>query len=111
MKTGKLKALAVTSSQRLPIIPDVPTVGESVVPQFNMSSWYGIMAPAKTPPAILAKLQTTLQKVMDSPETQKRWSELGAVPIVETREQFEKALHSDIERWSTIVKSANVRLD
>lgn len=111
IKTGKLKALAVTSAQRLQALPDVPTVAEAGVPRFDVSSWYGLMAPAKTPEPIINRLHAALSKVLKSPEMKARMDDLGAQAVVDNQGQFAQIIKTDTARWAQIVKSAHVSLD
>jgi tripartite-type tricarboxylate transporter receptor subunit TctC len=111
IKNGKLKALGVTSAQRFAGSPSVPTVAEAGVSGFDVSSWYGIMAPANTPDAVVNKLHAALSKVLQVPEMKTRLEDLGALPVLDTRAQFAQLIHADLTRWARIVKEAKVSLD
>jgi tripartite-type tricarboxylate transporter receptor subunit TctC len=111
IKNGKLKALGVTSAQRFAGSPSVPTVAEAGVTGFDVSSWYGVMAPANTPDAVVNKLHAALSKVLQTPEMKTRLEDLGALPVLDTRAQFAQLIHADLTRWARIVKEAKVSLD
>lgn len=110
LKSGKLKAIAVTSAERFPGAPSIPTVAESGVPGFDSSSWYGLLAPAGTPAPILDKLHAALARVLLTPEMKARMQELGALPVVDTPEQFKGIIHEGIGRWAGIIKSAHISI-
>jgi tripartite-type tricarboxylate transporter receptor subunit TctC len=111
VKGGKLRALAVTSAKRSPLLPDVPTVAESGLPGFESIAWYGVVAPAKTPPEIVNKLNAELRRVLGLPEIRTRLAELGSDTVPGTPEQFGTLIKSEIAKWATVVKQANVQLD
>jgi tripartite-type tricarboxylate transporter receptor subunit TctC len=111
VKGGKLKALAVTSAKRSPTLPDVPTVAESGVPGFESIAWYGVVAPAKTPPEIINKLNAEMKRVLGLPDIRQRLSELGSDNVAGTPEQFGALINSEIAKWAKVVKQANVQLD
>jgi tripartite-type tricarboxylate transporter receptor subunit TctC len=111
IKSGKLKALAVTTAKRSPALPDVPTLDESGLKGFNIGTWFGVLAPAGTPPAVVAKLNTEINKIMQTPDFKKRMDEIGAEPIGNTAAQMAAQIKTDTERFAKIVKDANVSLD
>ena len=111
IQSRKLKAIAVTSAQRLPNLPDVPTVQESGVPDFDAASWYGLMAPARTPEPIIARLHAALAQAMSGDELKTRFNHFGAVPVLDTPAKFEALLRSDITRWAQVVKTNNITLN
>jgi len=108
IQAGKLKSIAVTSKDRVGSASAVPTVAESGIDGFDVSSWYGIMAPAGTPPAIIDKLNATLVQVLAKPELKERLETLGISPIGDSPQEFADALHADLARWADVVKSANI---
>jgi tripartite-type tricarboxylate transporter receptor subunit TctC len=108
IKAGRLRALAVASEKRDPQLPDVPTVIESGVPDFVVNSWYGVCAPAGTPVAILDKLNADLHQVMRVPEVVNRLTELGMPPAPTTRDEFDKFIRGQIDRWAQVIKDAKI---
>lgn len=108
IQTGKLRALAVTSVQRSTNLPDVPTMAEAGVPNFEAGSWFGVLAPKKTSPEIIARIDDAIQKAMAQPEMQKRVIELGAVPMVKGPKDFDAFIGTEIEKWKAVVKDANI---
>lgn len=111
VKAGKLRALAVTSTKRSHVVPDIPTVAESGVPGFEMTTWSGVFAPAATPPEIVRKLNTELVKGLNGPELKGRFAKQGMEVIGNTPEQFAAALKSEIAKWNKIAEAANIRID
>jgi tripartite-type tricarboxylate transporter receptor subunit TctC len=110
-RSGKVRALATTGRQRSSIMPDVPTVTESGVPGYEAVIWLGLMAPAKTPPAILRKLNAEIARIVASPEVRQEWAAQGAVPMTMGVEEFDKYLRADIEKWAQIVRSAGIKAE
>ena len=110
VRAGKLRPLAVLGATRSPALPDVPTVAESV-PGFEVSNWIGLFGPAGTPPAIVARLNAEVQKIMRSPEIQKRLETEGAKFIPMTPEQFATFQKAEIAKWAKTIKDANIKVD
>jgi len=108
IKAGQLRALAVASAARQPLLPDVPTMQESGVPDFEVNSWYGVCAPAATPAALLDKIHADLMEILKIPEVDKRLNELGMPPAPLTRGEFDKFMRGEIARWAQVIKSANI---
>jgi tripartite-type tricarboxylate transporter receptor subunit TctC len=107
--SNKVRALAVTSPQRYPSLPDVPTMAEAGLPDYKYDSWFGIMAPAKTPPAIVKKIHDDIVTVMKDPEIQARWKNLSAIPVVNnSADEFNAIIRSDTERYGKLLKAAGV---
>jgi tripartite-type tricarboxylate transporter receptor subunit TctC len=111
VQAGKLRALAITSPKRSPAAPDVPTMQESGFPGFDVSSWFGLAAPAGTPKDIIVKLNVAMNKVLAKPEVQKRLDDLGATNGSGTVEQFDQFLKSQTESWGVVVKSAGAKAE
>ncbi len=111
IKAGKLKALAVTSAKRSHAMPQLPTVAESGLPDFIVDGWYGILAPAGTPPAIINKMNADIVRAMQAPEVRERITGFGYDIIGSTPEQFSTHLRSEVERWSKVVKASGARVD
>ena len=110
VRAGKLRALAVLGTTRSPALPDVPTVAESV-PGFEVSNWIGMFGPAGMPPAIVAKLNAEVQKIMRSPEIQKRLETEGAKFLPMSPEQFALFQKSELAKWAKTIKDANIKVD
>jgi tripartite-type tricarboxylate transporter receptor subunit TctC len=111
VKAGKIRALAVTSAQRHPLLPDVPTVAESGYPGFEALSWQGMFAPAGTPPAILAKLNAELVKAINTPDMKDYFASQGFFVGGNSPADFRAFIDREIPKWAQIVKTANVKLD
>jgi len=111
IKEGRLKPIAVTSRERLPQLPDVPTVREEGVPDFEVVSWYGIFAPAKTPASVIDKLQMTIAEVLKEPDVRDVYTKVGFVPVGSKPADFAAQYKSDYERWAGVVKAANIQPD
>ena len=108
LQGNRLRALAVTSAQRLSVLPDVPTMQESGVPNFVVNSWQGLMAPANTPAAILDKINADMHTALRSPEVEKRMQEAGMPPSPTTRQEFDQFVRGEIARWARVIKEAGI---
>lgn len=108
VRSGKLRALAVTSEKRSPALPDVPTLAESGLPGFNSASWIGLLAPAKTPQPVVEKIAADVKAVLTDPEVNKRLLEQGATPMAMTPAQFKTLIDTDRERYAKIIKEKNI---
>jgi tripartite-type tricarboxylate transporter receptor subunit TctC len=106
---GKIRAFAVTSGERSPAFPDVPTVAEAGIPGFEIENWYGLVAPAGTPPDIIKRLNTEVVKILKDPKLVEELSKEGGSIKADTPEQFAKFLEIDVPRWKKIVKDANLQ--
>lgn len=111
IKAGKLRALAVTTAKRSVALPDVPTLDESGLKGFNMGTWFGLLAPAGTPPEVVTRLNADVVKIIQSPEFRKKMDEIGAVPVGDTPAQMAAQIKDDTERFAKLVKDAKVSLD
>jgi len=111
VKSGKLRALAVTTDQRSAALPDTPTMQEAGLKGFNMGTWFGVLAPAATPPDIVARLNAEMVKIIRSPEFGKRMAEIGAVPIGDSSAHMARQIKEDTERYAKLVKQANVAIN
>jgi tripartite-type tricarboxylate transporter receptor subunit TctC len=111
VKDGKLRALAIAGRNRIAQLPDVPTVAESGVKDYEASAWYALFAPAKTPAAIIDKLQVAIAKELRTPEAQRRLDTMGVEPVLGTPADLHRFQASEIARWSEVVKAAKIRID
>ncbi|KOF53168.1 LacI family transcriptional regulator [Achromobacter sp. DMS1] len=111
VREGKLRALAITSSQRSPQLPDVPTVAETVAPGFEMGAWQGVVVPAGTPAPVISKLNAEIRRALASPEMLKQLKAQGAQPLGSTPQEYGDYIKSEIKRWGEVVKAANVQLN
>lgn len=108
-RAGRLRALATGGAKRSPLMPDLPTIGESGVPGYLSSGWMGLMAPARTPKPILDKLLATLTKVVDMPATKELFERQGADPTTSTPAEFKKFVADEYARFSQAIKLANLK--
>jgi tripartite-type tricarboxylate transporter receptor subunit TctC len=111
VKTGRIRALAVTGTKRVPSLPDVPTVAESGLPQYEYLSWMGIAAPAGTPREIVAQLNAVLVKILRTPEARDWFAEQGGEPVGDTPEEFGAFIKREHARWGPIIREAGIRAD
>lgn len=111
IREGKLRALAVSSKTRSPQLPDTPTLAETVVPDFEMGAWQGVVVPAGTPPEIINSLNAQIRKALQSPDVLKQLAAQGAQPLGASPQEYEQYIRDEIQRWHEVVKAANVRLD
>lgn len=109
IKNGDMKALAVTSEKRSPAFPDIPTVGESGFPKYQISSFFGLAAPAGTPPDIVRKLNAATMRALEKPAIKAQLSQLGAVTEVNTPEQFKVFLNSENSRWGDVIRQSDIQ--
>lgn len=110
-RDGRLRALAVTTRNRIAPFPDLPTIAEAGVPGYEISTWYGIWAPARTPPAIIARLQQAVATAARSPETRSRFDALGAEPVADSPEDYARFVRAEYDRWGKLVRDARIKLD
>ena len=111
IKSGRIIAIAVTTKTRTSALPNVPTVAESGVPGFDVSTWYGIWAPAATPAAIVHRISAELAAVVRLPEIRARLADLGAEPVGSTPEEFTAYNRSELTKWAKIVKDSGAKVD
>ena len=108
-KAGRLRILAVTSTQRLAAFPDVPTFEESGVPGMAIEHWWGVMAPARTPGPVVNKLHAAIVEAVNSPEVRERFAALAVEPRTNTPGEFRALLESDLKRWADVVRNAGIK--
>lgn len=111
LKGGKLRALAFTSAKRVPGAPDVPTLAESGYPGMEVLSWYGILAPAGTPPEVVRRLNAEINRVLQAPDVRERLTALGTEPTGGSPEQFAQVIRADTARWAKVVGDAGIRIE
>jgi tripartite-type tricarboxylate transporter receptor subunit TctC len=107
--SGKVRPLAITSNARSPLFPNVPTMQQAGLSGMDVSAWYGVLAPAGTPPAIVTKLNKAIDDVLSNPAAVKRLDALGMDPITETPDYFSTFLKQDMERWKTTIDRAHIK--
>jgi tripartite-type tricarboxylate transporter receptor subunit TctC len=110
IKSGKVKALAVTGAHRSRLLPDLPTIAETL-PGYNASGWYGLFVPSATPKSVVTRLSTESIKILKMPEVIERLSSQGAEPVGSTPEEFSAFVHAEIDKWANLVKVAGMRAD
>jgi tripartite-type tricarboxylate transporter receptor subunit TctC len=110
-KAGRIRALAVGSSKRTAAAPDLPTVDEAGVPGLVAVSWFGLVAPARTPKAIVEKLSHETARILKLPDVNKRISDLGAEPVGSTLQEYAAFIQSEIKKWRKVIQDAGVRLE
>jgi tripartite-type tricarboxylate transporter receptor subunit TctC len=111
VKTGKLRVIAVTSAKRSPLLPEVPTVAETGLPGFDVTSWYGIFGPLALSPDIVNKLNSEVGTMAAAPDVKERLAQLGAEPAKLTPDEFGRYVKGEVARWAKVVKESGARLD
>jgi tripartite-type tricarboxylate transporter receptor subunit TctC len=111
VKSGALRGLAVTSAKRNPSVPELPTVAESGVPGFEVTAWFGFLAPAGTPQAVISKVHADVVKAIAMPDVRERMMAQAAEPIGSTPQEYGAFIASEIAKWSKIVKSSGAKVE
>ena len=111
IKAGKLRAIAVTTIKRAPQFPDLPTIDEAGVPGFDAASWFGLLAPANTPPAVIKRIDDALIKVMATTDLKKKIIDQGGEPIAETPDKFAAFIQTETVKWAKVVKESGASVD
>ncbi|MCP5280902.1 MAG: tripartite tricarboxylate transporter substrate binding protein [Rhodoferax sp.] len=111
IKAGKLIAYGVTSPRRLPMLPDVPTVAEAGLPGYDSTGWFGVVAPAGTPPAVIARLNAEITAALNDETIKTNMRNLGVEPAPGTAESFEAYIKSETDKWARVIKTANIKLN
>jgi tripartite-type tricarboxylate transporter receptor subunit TctC len=111
VRDGRLRALGVTTKNRIAPFPDLPTIAEAGVPGYEISTWYGIWAPVRTPPATINRLQQAVAAAARNPETRARFDALGAEPVADSPEDYARFVRAEYDRWGKLVRDARIKLD
>jgi tripartite-type tricarboxylate transporter receptor subunit TctC len=111
IKAGKLRAVAVSSAKRNASLPEVPTIAESGYPDFDVSPWWGILAPAGTPPAVVNRISADVTQILRTPEARAFFRDRGAEAMITTPDQFQAMLESDVVKWGKVVKASGAKND
>ena len=111
VRSGRVVALATTTAKRSPLAPEIPTMSEGGIKDFEMATWYGMLAPAGTPPELVAKIQRDSARVLSDPETRERLTKMGVDLILNTTEEFKAYLNSEIARYTKIIKAAGLKAE
>ncbi|HTS21999.1 MAG TPA: tripartite tricarboxylate transporter substrate binding protein [Casimicrobiaceae bacterium] len=111
IKAGRLRAIAVTSAQRAPALPDVPTIAESGLPGYEASAWFGLVAPAGTPPAVIARINAAVNDWLHTPQAAEKLLAQGAVADGGTPEQFAAHIRAETDKWAKVVKASGAKVD
>jgi tripartite-type tricarboxylate transporter receptor subunit TctC len=111
VKAGSLRGLAVTTKERVAVVPDIPTIAESGVPGFDVFSWFGFFVPAKTPQDVVAKINADTNAALAYPSVKTRFEELGATPKGSTPAELASYLKSEIDKWGPVIRDARIRVD
>ena len=111
VKSGRLRVLAITDSKRSPLLPDVPTLAESGVKDYELVGWNGLFAPAATPKPVIDKLHAEAVKALAQPDVKERFTTMGAEGVGDTPEHFRAFIHAEIAKWARVVKAAGIKID
>jgi tripartite-type tricarboxylate transporter receptor subunit TctC len=110
-EAGKVRAIAINSEKRAPQLPDVPTIAEAAVPGYKYESWFGVLAPAGTPPAILTQVSQDIAQVLKMPDMVEKLTTFGSIPAANSPEQFDAIIKSDTERYGKVLRDAGVAVN
>jgi tripartite-type tricarboxylate transporter receptor subunit TctC len=110
-RSGKLRALAVSSAKRVEVAPEIPTVAESGVPGFEVIAWYNVFAPARTPRAIVNRLNAEINRILQQPDVRERFMALGVAPLTGTPDDLGNYLKFEVARWAKLIKEAGIKLE
>ena len=111
LRAGHARGLAVTTAQRVATAPELPTLAESGLAGFDVAPWWGLFLPAKTAPAVVARLHSDATAVLAEPAIQKRMQDLGSTTVGSTPEELARHLQAEIAKWGPVIRDANIRLD
>ena len=111
VKQGRVRALAVTSATRWPLLPELPTIAEAGLQNYEVSSFVGMLAPVKTAPSIIGRLNSSVVEILQSSEIKEQFAVLGAIPVTTTPDQFGAYLSAEMQKWSKLARSAGLKAD
>jgi tripartite-type tricarboxylate transporter receptor subunit TctC len=111
VRSGRLRPIAVTSIKRSALLPELPTIAESAIPGFNVTSWYGIFAPARTPADVVSKLNGEIRTLMEDDEVKSKLSGVGAEVETNTPQEFAQLVKAEIARWAQVVKDSGATVN
>ena len=111
IKGGKVRPLGVTSAKRVKGFENIPTMAEAGLPGYEVTSWQGVFAPAATPPAVVARLNSEIVKILNMPDVRERLEGLGIEPVANTSAEFAAFQKAEIAKWAKVVKEGNVKID
>jgi tripartite-type tricarboxylate transporter receptor subunit TctC len=111
IRSGKLRALAYTGDKRHPALPEVPTAAEAGVPGYEAAAWFGFLAPAKTPPAVIERLAAEIRKIVEGEEYKRKMEEQGAFAVFKGPEEFAAYIDKDVEYWGKVIRTAGIKAD
>jgi tripartite-type tricarboxylate transporter receptor subunit TctC len=111
VKAGKVRALAITSARRSALAPELPTLAESGFPGFEVVGWFGWLAPAKTPKAIVDRLSAEIVRILKQPDMKERLLTLGADPVASTPQEFTAFIAAEHAKWARVIREANIRVE
>lgn len=111
LRSGRLRAMGISSARRSSVAPEIPTLAEAGLPGFEVSVWFGLLAPAGTPPAVVDRLNREIGRVLDDAEVKARLAELAAVPQHTTSDEFARMIRADIAKWAKIVRDTGVKAE
>ena len=110
-RDGKVRALAVTTTERSAAAPDIPTMNEAGVPGYDANAWFGVFAPAGTPQAIIDRLNKEIVSIVKQPKVRKTLMALGSEPVGSTPEEFGKFYRNEVEKWAKVIRAAKIQID
>jgi len=111
IKAGKLRAIAVTTKSRSALMPELPTITEAGLPGFETVAWFGVLAPAGTPPEVVNRLSAEIAKIAKSPEIREKLVAMGAEPVGSTPEEFKAVIDRDIAKWKPLAQKVGIKID
>jgi tripartite-type tricarboxylate transporter receptor subunit TctC len=111
VQEGRMRGVAVTTAERVRVLPNVPTMMEGGVPNYDVVSWFGIMVPSKTPGAVVEKINREVQRILKAPDTRERLTTMGADPMFKTAHEANAFFHSEIAKWAKVVKASGAKAD
>ncbi|MGE0801841.1 MAG: Bug family tripartite tricarboxylate transporter substrate binding protein [Lautropia sp.] len=111
VRAGRVRALAVSGNARLPALPDVPTFAQAGLPAFDVTSWFGLLAPAATPSAIIEKISRDVEKIVRTPEVEARLVDMGMAPLSKSNDEFSAMMKADLKKYAEVIKSNNIKPD